>query len=561
MFESKKLFKYLSTIIVGVFIILVAVQSGKYFTLDEADFPTVSNTTSQSGRPIYYHDEQAQHHTGTYHPTFYINSLATFIRIFGFNETTVRMFGAICVLLSAYLLVLIYRLLTTKKSGAAETLFLGLYLLNPYTIANATLPDIDPTVLPVMLLLFIYISLKYLLIKKAVGTKSVVILGLLFAAVLWTKLTTPLILPIFLGILAYIVSNDRVKSLLFSLKVTAIGVVVFVSSYFVYCLTLGLSLSYTYTFLWQSFAKGTSADGPIAGVMRNLGNLDHFLMWPTGLIVSLIGIASLAFILESSKDVKIRIIRLLVLMSLLTTIFYIALIAPFGGFFKYPFPVFGILVLSIVLFYDRYLSNVRPVNVAYLITAFIAGYAIEKYLLEDTMYIQGANNEFYLWLIPLVIAFGYVMLRYKKSRTMFSTAIMLILLFTLGFQFSISRIQATAPYPTKYLYGQTGMKEAAEYLRVVTKPDEPIWSMKDIGAYVHNRFYESYSAFFNKKYQDELISLLKSGKVRYYVATEGIGQDNITYYGDVRKILETHATKIKTYGNFVIYKSNNAKQD
>ena len=149
--------KYFKILITAVFVILVAVQAGKSFVLDEIDFPIVSHATSQSLKPIYYRGEVSPVHVGTYHPTLYINSLAAFIKTFGFNETSVRFFGVICTLSSAYLLILILRRLI-KKNETAETLLLGLYLYNPYTIANTTLPDIDSTVLPVVLLLFIYFS-------------------------------------------------------------------------------------------------------------------------------------------------------------------------------------------------------------------------------------------------------------------------------------------------------------------------------------------------------------------------------------------------------------------
>lgn len=153
------------------------------FVLDELDFPIVSHATSQSMKPIYYRGEEFPIHVGTYHPTLYINSLASFIKLFGYSEVAVRIFGIICTLISAYLLLLILRQLT-KQNKTAELLFLGLFLLNPYTIANTTLPDIDSTILPVVILLFIYYSIKYLFKNKDTSTKVIIILSALFALAL-----------------------------------------------------------------------------------------------------------------------------------------------------------------------------------------------------------------------------------------------------------------------------------------------------------------------------------------------------------------------------------------
>lgn len=556
MFKNRGLFNYIKWVIVGLFIVLVAVQSGKNFVLDETDFPTVSNTTSQSGVPIYYHDELTQTSPGTYHPTLYINSLALFIRAFGFNETTVRVFGAICVLASAYLLVLIYRQLSPKGDRRLETLFLGLYLLNPYTIANATLPDIDPTVLPVLLLSFIYLAIRFLLQRKRMDNRVVAILGAFFALVLWSKLTTPLIIPPLLACLAYITSKDLRKSLVFTAKVTAVGALLFVVSYFIYCVALGLSTTYTYTFLLASFTKGTSTDGPLVGVINNLGNLRYFVYWLTIPIVGLIGVSTLSVLLDKVKDKETMIKKLLITTALLITIFYIALISPFGGFFKYPFPVFGILILSIIFFLEKIVSSVK-INYVYGLISLFAGYMVEKLVWEDSMFLHPTPlHYFFLLALALVVVACYLVLsKAKKYKSVVASAFMIIVLFSLGFQLSISRIQAVAPYPTKYLYGQLGMKDAIGYLKANTASDEVIWSMKDVGFYVHNRFYESYAAYFDKSSQTDFVNLIKSGKVRYYVATTGIGQDNLDYYTDVRNILDTYGVKEKQFGNFVIYKS------
>lgn len=555
--KYKNIFKYVSIGIIALFVILVAVQSGKRFVLDEIDFPTVSLTTSQTGRPVYYHSEQEPQHLGTYHPTMYINSLATFIRIFGFSEATVRFFGVICVLLSAYLLLLIYRQLSKKKNYGLETLFLGIYLLNPYTIASATLPDIDPTVLPIFFLLFIYVSLKYVLHKRALNQTTVIILSVFFALALWTKLTTPLVLPFLLLGIASIVTHNFKRSLIFTAKVFGLGAVMFVVSYFIYCVALRLSPTYTYTFLVESFTKGTSSEGPIRGVITNLGYFGHFIFWITIPLVGLLGVSILHTILDKSKDAVTNIKKLLILTALLVTIFYIALISPFGGFFKYPFPVFGILLLSIIFMCESF----RTVNLSkmwpYLAAALLAGGLMEDLVWKDSMFFS-LKPFAYTWILLVLVLLLYVALIYRKSRHAAQLSIVLVLAFALGFQMSVSRIQAIAQYPTKYLYGQMGMGDAISYLKLHTKPNEVIWSMKDIGYYVNNRYLESYYYYSDPSLKNNLIDLLKSGKVRYFVATTGIGEDSLSYYTNIKDILNKYATEQEQFGNYVIYESNSA---
>lgn len=544
-------FKVINILIVSLFLILVAAQAGKSFILDELEFPIVSNATSQSGKPIYYHGEWEPHHQGTFHPTLYIHSLALFIKAFGFSENTVRAFGAICVLISAFLIIQIYRLLSDNKEPWLETLFLGLYLLNPYTLANATLPDIDQTVLPIALLLFIYAAIKFALARKLLENKSILILALLFALALWTKLTTPLILPIFLFWVAYISHKNILTSFVVTLKTSALGAAIFGATYYLYGLLLGISTTFTYSFLVHSFTKGTESKGTIAGALENIGYLNHFIFWPTVAIFILVGTASLVVLLMKEKDERARIKKTLILMALLTTFFYLALIAPFGGFHKYGFPVFGLLLLSIIFMLEMF-KKIK-INWVYVIVALLFGTVLAK-LLKDSMYFSGVTFS-YMWTLPILVVVMYVALRIKNTKIYAQNILVFIIAFALGFQLYISRVQAVAPYPTKYLYGQLGIDEAASYLRANTEKDEVIWGMKDIGYYTNKRWVESYGYYFEPKLHKDLIDKLQKGEIRYFVATTGIGQDNLDYYGEIRDILETYATKEKQFDNYVIYKA------
>ena len=545
--------KYSKILITSLFVILVSVQAGKSFVLDELDFPVVSHATSQTAKPIYYRGESAPFHVGTYHPTLYINSLAVFIKVFGYSETSIRIYGIICALASAYLLLLILRQLIRKKNPAAEALLLGLFLLNPYTIANTTLPDIDSTILPVLILLFVYYSFRYLLEKKDMSRRVVLILGALFGLALWSKLTTPLVIPPFLVCLGVITSKSWKKSIVVALKVTLLGTAAFVVTYFIYCKLLGLSTTYTYHFLVDSFTKGTSSDGPVIGVINNLKNIRFFIYWLTLPVVALFGVSFVGIMLDKDKSEKARAKKLLITTGLLITLFYIALIAPFGGFFKYPFPTFGTLILSIVLFYDRYLQDTK-INLLYAGLVTSLGFILEKIYWGDKMF-SNARPFAHLAILLLSIALYCVLLQIHYTRRLAAQMFLLISFFAIGFQLSISRVQATAPYPTKYLYGQMGMDQAADYLRSNTSSDEVIWSMKDIGYYVNNKYIESYGYFFDKSLEKDLINKLQDSKVRYYVVTTGIGQDNIDYYTNIKQILNKYAVREKQYGNYIIYKS------
>lgn len=555
---EKSVYTYIKLAIVATFVILVAVQANKSFVLDEIDFPIVSEATSKSGAPIYYRGEVRPEHVGIYHPTFYINSAAAFVRFFGFNEASMRMFGVICTLVSILLLVLLLRKFITKNEKA-ETLLLALFLLNPFTLASTTLPDIDSTLLPVVILTFIYAAIVLVYKRQDASNKAILVLSTIFALSLWTKLTTPLILPPFLLLLHLISFDSYKKSIIFTTKVVVIGAVSFLLTYFLYTKALGLSFTYTFTFLLESFTKGTDSGSTWGSIITNLTLGRKFLLWMTIPILSIFGIS--AFTLLSRKNIVQKnkdnlVIKLLIALCFFTTFFYIALIAPFGGFFKYPFPVFGLVMVTIVLYYHYVLRKI-DFNPVYAVTSVLIGMVINHVYWKDSMFLVNSRLfEGFYYTILFIVAV-YLLVNLSKGKLLYAAKYMVItgLFFSIGYQFNISRVQAIKPYPTKYHYGQLGMDDTTSYLRTNTQKDEIIWSMKDVGYYTNNRYIESYVYYFNPELEEELVSYLQGGEVRYYVVTNGIGQDNINAYPDIKRILDENAKEVERFGDFIIYKA------
>ena len=119
----------------------------------------------------------------------------------------------------------------------------------------------------------------------------------------------------------------------------------------------------------------------------------------------------------------------------------------------------------------------------------------------------------------------------------------------------ISRSQAVAAYPTKYEYGQLGMSETISYLKANVKADEAIWSMKDVGFYVNNIYYENYGDIFSSNLKPKLNKLIEENHVRYFVATNGIGEDRYDAYIVMQEGLNDCCKLDKQFGNFMIFKA------
>ncbi len=540
--------------IVSLFMILVALQGGKKFTLDEMDFPSVAKTVSHTLRPVWYKGEVTNQQSGLFHPPLYINALALFIKGFGFSEMTVRIFGLICALISSYLLINMLRLFNYKNRWG-EVLFLGLFLLNPYTIACATVPDIDTTIMPVFMLLFIYISLRFFWRQNLNNKNELIILSGIFAVNLWTKLTTPLTLPLFLLALLLICGYSVKDSAVKTLKIALIGTLTFLVTYYVYTKAVSLPISYTFTFLAQSFFKGTAGHQLLAQkVISNASNISTQIYWFTIPLTFVYLLSLLGIVIDRKTDAQTNIIRLLSAFSLAIFVFYICLIAPFGGFFKYPFPVFGLMVMTIVFYFqsDSFKTKINPYLGALV---FSLSLFISTHTFRDNAFINHAVFRGFLYLGLAVLA-CYALMYFRKTARLTRMFFVYALLLVIGYQLGTSRVQAMSTYPTKYLYGQQGMDETISYLGLNTKKDEVIWSMKDVGFYVNDKYYENYPFFFDKKLESQLVQMLRQGKIRYYVATTGIGEDRIDYYKSIGDILNDNATRVATFGNFVIYRSN-----
>jgi hypothetical protein len=195
---------------------------------------------------------------------------------------------------------------------------------------------------------------------------------------------------------------------------------------------------------------------------------------------------------------------------------------------------------------------------------FIAAAILLLSFVVETVYFR--DNDFKnhaifggLIYLGLIVIACYALIWFRKTSKFAKIFFVYFLFIIIGFQLGITRVQAMSTYSTKYLYGQQGMSDTIDYLKLNTKKNEVIWSMKDIGFYVNDKYYENYPFFFNKKLEPTLVNTLKEGKIRYYVVTTGIGEDRIDYYTDIANILNENAKVVANFGNFVIYRSDYSK--
>jgi hypothetical protein len=570
-------------LVISTFIILVCLQASKKFMLDEIDFPAVAKTISETGLPYEYRGIDEQKALGLWHPPMYAYALGGFIKLWGYGESTVRMFGLICTLLSALLCLMLYKEtlnITWSATNSFAALFLPLYLLHPYTLANTTLPDIDSTVLPLTILLFLHGVAK--LLKLSTGPKSptwfhrnYIYLSILFALNLWAKLTTPLALIPILSIALYLNRATFLKSMSISILVAILGGVIFLATYYLYCNAMSLPFDYTFKFLISSFTKNSNGGGGLSGLVNTiLGHLSYskyFVNWFGLTFVFALALASCALVFQRHESTSDYLLLTFLGLGLFVLLFYLCLTGAFGGFFKYPFPIFGLLVLIIshhiyrssfekttdkLLHTNLYLEKYASWMITIGITILVLCYQI--ILRKDNTILNNLPVNSLL-LLGLILSGGVIGLILSKFSNLGISQIVSAILFAtlMGNQLGISYVQAVAKYPTKYHYGQLGFDQTVVYLRTILQPNEPIWSMKDIGHYSSGAYIENYGAIFGNepKISANLRYAIQQHNVKYFVVTKNIGQDRIDAYPDLKLALELCCLVNKEFGNFVIYKA------
>ena len=584
------LVQYANVLVIAAFILLVFSQADKKFMLDAVDFPVLVKAISETGSPFHYRGETDIRSLGLWHPPLFAYSLAAFVKIFGFSENIVRAYGMCCVLLSAYLSILIYRTLfpskETEKSFFA-LVFLSIFLLHPYTIANATVPDIDSTLLPVTMLAFLYGLVRLPGPEKSIAAigsvpSSVLVLSLLFTLNLWTKLTTPLILIPTAFLVAWIKGGALKDVIVSTLKIAVFGGAFFFLTYWLYCYLLGLPFDFTFKFLLFSFTKNSSSGGGtsafVANVLSHLAYARQFVNWIGLLFVFALAVSISDLIFQKKRSENEWILSVFVGMGIFVTVFYLSLTGAFGGFFKYPFPVFAILNLAIADYFYRNISS--PRNHIDRISSVVSGSGFSKIkcaslgllaagvvlaalyyqlvVAQDTLIRQDRPVS----LVTIVVILGAAMLigaffNWRNVRVIKKYCVPLFLLIMASSQLGISRSQAVAHYPTTYHYGQTGFDETIAYLNKMLRPGELIWSMKDIGYYSKTNYYENYISMFKAapELTAHLENLIVAKNVRYFVVTKDIGQDRIDAYADLKSALQACCYPDREFGNFVVYRA------
>jgi hypothetical protein len=567
---------YLSGLIILLFAILFAISASKPLQLDNMDFPAVAAQTAATGVPIYYRGEENSRATGLYHPPLYIYLLAAWIKLIGYGEMQVRLFGMFCAILQGFIVLEIMRTLFGPAfSGLWRSLFWLLFLLNPYTLQTAAIADIDSTIYGPLLCLAVLATLRISWRrgewrKDALAGRDFLLLGIAIVLCLWAKLTT--ILLVFPFVFLLLIARMGVfRAAAGTAVLVSLSIAVFWFTYVLYGQITGMDVNFTFAFTWMSFLqRGSSATPGLAArlqdQMNNFVITGPFMLSWTGLIPWIAAPAGILVAFRSAalkRDNRSLHYGLVICLAFLTSFYYFGKTHSFGSApFKYTFVYWGLILTAPLFLLFQTRGNAAESEARWprgrLLTAFVVlcgmGVLLGHAKVRDSLMLDGFHGPF-VWAVFLPAAAYLAALALAGFQTSARILALLVLSFYGGLQLGVGIYQSKVQYATTYDYGQSGFEETVSFLKLNTRPDEVIASMKDIGYSAGRRYFETYSAIYGDSVSEAaLIKGIERGAFGYIVFTESRGQDQLIVNPRLNQWIAQHCTLVRSFGNYRVYK-------
>jgi len=550
------------------FLVLSGIQASKPLHLDDASLPPWAKAVADTGKPISYRGEDYPRDPFVYHTPLYLYILGAWIKSFGYGPAQMRLFGAMCAPLFGFIcLALVHTLFGTDLTKEVGLYFWPFFLLSPYTFETASIIDIDNTIYGPLLWGFV-LSLMRLLwrggqpLTQRITTVQLLGPAVLLCLALWAKLTTVLLfipLPFFI----FLFRCRWREAMRLWLTITGIGIGLFLVTFLPWCSWMGIG----YTTDLEYLLSFTSTPGPnkLVGFWLNLQSMFPFTLkwtgwtpWLAAAVLLVIAIGALR-----RKDERAWLLTVLLTTCLAGALYYCMQRNTFGQApYTYHFVFWGPVCLALPFLIDtrgrpfKSISEAKPVPAviyASAVAVFAAAAVTGLFVIQDIgMRVQGTAMWRYVavWCVPPVLA-GIAMGLLRSRRAVFAI-LMSLLIVTVGVQSGICLFQARQSYSTTYNYGQTGMKQAAEYLTTMTQPSDLLFSMKDLAELCHRRYYENYNyLYYGPKWTARANDVI--GKTKFAVFTEGLGEDQLYMNPGLQSLVASRCTLVRSIGNYRIY--------
>lgn len=556
-------------ILLSIFAVNAWFSFDKEIKGDLISFFTAARAINENGKLEHYSGELEQI-PSLWHPPLYIHILALTMRVFPAYLPATRLLGIICLLITCWLMFLLCKEVDSQR-GKDSSLFLSAIIILagcPLFIQGAFVFDIDYSILPVLMLIFMLAYVKFT-IKQTIGRTAILVF--IFALVLWAKLTTPLILPI--TIMFYHAVRKEWRMVFKLLLIFISALLIFIFTWWLYSEIFAANYSYpfTYTLKGKFLTLFSSPNVNHIGLVDSLKSRIQTVRWDILLVTPIITISYFAIFFKRLVLFFKR-ERLLGQRDLLNLI----AIGIIGGYFimfsghytiaKYIYPALPMVAIIIALevkeTFEKIINLKQVISLSLILLGVIMGSVVFPEVLSYNFSDQSLKYKL-LSMLFYSIPFGLVLFPLVNNKsiklTVFSTILVISLLYNTGLgasqclRQSISDMTPTIPIPEK------GFTETVKYLSLLDDSSLLVCH-KDIGYYWPGKYIEIYDypimpleiETYGRSRQDFMNYIRNSGP--NYIVTSSYRQspvqDSIIVMCQKRSY-----EKITEIGSFSIYKA------
>jgi hypothetical protein len=278
------------------------------------------------------------------HPQTYNHLVQLSLAILGVSPQNARVVGVLSGLLNLLLIPLLVRQFFGHEEGvrgeavSVAIAAIWLYTLNPLTAQNMMMLDIDNTLLTPALCALLWLWKR---VQDDTPVQRTVALGLAFAAALWVKIPTPILLMGCIG-LFHLLRGQFKRAGEIALA-TAGGAALFRASFELYSVISG----YTFEILNRTFTKAPRSANAIPAMLQRFPQ-------GMGVLILWLSLPLTALLIVLSFETLVRLVKrqlqdhdMLVIYVAVTALVYMLILAPAWGYPKYHTPLTPIIVILV----------------------------------------------------------------------------------------------------------------------------------------------------------------------------------------------------------------------
>jgi hypothetical protein len=471
----------------------IAQQIQDPYVIDEAAFPFAAKGVATNGTPYFYNGETRPTDLGIWHPPLYVYLLGLWIKLFGFGHIQVRGFGIMCLITTIIFIYKTVKLFSSTNRYAPS--IAGIFYCTHYFVLQSNLiPDIDGTLLPLVISFSLYAIAKLLVNLNQRPYTELFLISVSLGFSFSTKLTTPLLLFLPLVVVHFFRSKNIVSSLLLTLAQMILGLFLFLMWWIPISRIQNLDWTFPFRFTFQSAAAKSSGEG----LLNQLLNSSQMPMSA----ISWIGFSTFILFLFASyltikvQDSKIKVYSISVLaFSAISWLVYNSIT---GAPFTFPkYWNIGLIGISISAGLTMpAVQSIKSKKVTLIISLFaITVFAFiswtTHYRLSFTQSFISLNPSVKVSgiLIVLILATTFLVRNTVRQKKKIFTYV-LLMTSIVSMNAGVSTAISNSSFSTRYYFGESGEKEVLTWLAENSDYRSVLFAAKDIGLESGIRFYE-----------------------------------------------------------------------